>query len=210
MQLILSIFWIFNAHLVPDPPAKKLLDKVQIVYEQAKSLDIQFSYEQSYSDLVGMVKKGQLTSKGEKFRLLLDDLEIYSDGQTQYTYLKKNKEMQISTPDAKENKYHPKNISSLHTSGTHSFRISKKVKEGGIQMIIVDFQSKDKSDPVASILLHIAEKTNQIHKVQWLERNGNKTMVRFSQSQFNKEIEDSIFSPNLQSLKGIHIEDLRE
>lgn len=195
---------------MPDPLAKKLLDKVQNVYEQASTLDIHFSYEQTNADIAGIAKKGQLTSKGEKFRLLLDELEIYSDGQTQYTYLKKNREIQITTPDAKENKYHPKNISSLHTSGSHNFRISKKVKEGGVQMIIVDFQTKDKTDPVASILLHIAEKTNQIHKVQWLERNGDKTIVRFSKSQFNKELEDSVFSPDLQSMKGIHIEDLRE
>jgi outer membrane lipoprotein-sorting protein len=194
----------------PDPQAKKLMDKVHNVYEKANTLDITFKYEQSNSDIVGLTKKGQLISKGPMFKLLLDEIEIYSDGKIQYTYLKKNKEVQITEPDDKENKYHPKHIAEIYQSGTHEYSITKKIKEGGNVLIVVEFKPTDKSDPVSNIKLFISEKTNQIEKVQWFERTGDKTLVTFLKSQFNKSFDDASFTLDTKTLKDIHVEDLRD
>ncbi len=211
MQYLLSVFLILLVPFIkPDPKARKLMDKVHSVYEKAGSLEIGFSYEQTNSDIAGLPKKGQLTAKGEKFKLILDEIEIYSDGKIQYTYLKKNKEVQITEPDDKENKYHPKYIAGMYQSDTHEYSISKKIKEGSKSLIVVDFKSKDKSDPISNIKLFIDEKSNQINKVQWFEQDGDKTVVHFTKSQFNKSIPDSSFVLDVNSLKGIHVEDLRE
>ncbi len=210
MQYILSVLLIsLIPFFKPDPKAKKLMDKVHEIYEHAGSLDIAFKYEQSSSDIVGLAKKGQLMAKGNQFKLILDDIEIYSDGKIQYTYLKKNKEVQITEPDDKENKYHPKYIAGIYQSGTHEYFISKKIKEGGKTLVVVDFRPKDATDPISKIKLFIIEQTNQIAKVQWIEREGNKTIVSFSKSQLNKFIADSSFVLDVKSLKGIHVEDLR-
>jgi outer membrane lipoprotein-sorting protein len=210
MQYLFSVFLILTLPFIkPDPKARKLMDKVHSVYEKASSLDISFSYEQTNSDIAGLSKKGQLLSKGEKFKLILDELEIYSDGKTQYTYLKKNKEVQITEPDDKENKYHPKYISGIYQSDTHEYSISKKIKDGNKSLVTVDFQTKDKTDPISKIKLFIDEKSNQINKVQWIEQDGDKTIVNFSKTQFNKSIPDTSFVLDLKSLKGIHVEDLR-
>jgi outer membrane lipoprotein carrier protein len=193
-----------------DPAAKKILDKVHNYYEKASTLDITFTYQQTTSDIAGLQKKGQLTAKGEMFKLILDELEIYSDGKTQYTYIKKNKEVQITVPGEKESKYHPKQIASIYHSGTHGYSISKKIKEGKKMLTIVDFKPLDKKDHIAKIQLYIDEKTNHMERVQWIDQNGNKTNVKFTKSEFNKEIPDSSFVFDTKSVKGLHVEDLRE
>jgi outer membrane lipoprotein-sorting protein len=208
MSIFLLIAFLFGAN--PDPKAKLLLDKVHKLYEQANSLNIHFRYSQTHSDIAGLNKNGELISKGAKFKLILDELDIYCDGTTQYTYLKKNKEVQITEPNAGENSYHPKHIADIYLSGTHDYAISKKLKEGGIPLIIVEFKPKDKKDPVSSIRLYIEEKNNQIKKVQWTQRDGDKTLVQFTKTQFDKVLSDSLFVPDLKSFKGIHIEDLRD
>ncbi len=193
-----------------EPDARKLLDKVRNFYEQAQSLEIQFTYEQSASDIVGLSKKGQISSKGQMFKLILDDVEIYNDGKTQYTFFKKNKEVQITESESTDNKYHPKNIAALHQSGDYQFKILKKIKEAGKLLTVVEFKSKQKTDAMTTITLYVSEQTKEIHKVNWTESNGNKTMVSFGKSSYNKVLADSSFTLNTRELKGIHIEDLRD
>lgn len=207
-HLLILLFTVSFA--TPDPDAKKLLDQVHNFYTEAGSLDISFTYEQANSDIAGLLKKGRLLSKGKKFKLILDELEIYSDGIIQYTYFKKNKEVQITESEDKQNKYHPKNIAAIYLSGTHEYSINKKTKSAQKSLIQIDFQPIDKVDPISKIKLFVSDKTKQIEKVQWYERNGHKTVVNFSKSEFNKVIPDSSFVLNTKSLKGIHIEDLRD
>lgn len=207
--LQILLFHLLSVTADPEPKAKKLLDKVYAEYEKANTLDIQFTYQLSEADIAGLSKKGQLQAKGDKYILILEDMEIYSDGKVQYTFLKKNKEVQITEPDEKENKYHPKNIAAIYRSGTHVYTISKKLKKEKANIFQLDFTPVDKSDRIAKFSIYIAEQSHQIEKVEWTERKGNKIIVKFNKSTFNKNLPDSLFTLDTKSLKDVHIEDLR-
>jgi outer membrane lipoprotein-sorting protein len=211
MYLLISIF--LSLTIQPNPQqaqARKLLDKVKSLYENASSLEIPFTYEQSKADIAGLSKKGQLYSKGQMFKLILDDFELYNDGKTQYTFFKKNKEVQITDSDSKDNKYHPKYIASIHNSGDYTYKLGKKTREAGHLLTLIEFKPKMNTNPIASLNMYVDEKTNQIQKVQWIETDGNKTSIRFGKCVFDKSMPDSNFTLNINELKGIHIEDLRD
>ncbi|MBK6546892.1 MAG: outer membrane lipoprotein carrier protein LolA [Saprospiraceae bacterium] len=208
LVLLFATQCILFAH--PDPKAKMLLDNVHKQYKKMGTLEIFFSYEQTNDKKNKISNSGQLLSKGSQFKLILPDMEIYSNGKIQYTYLKNNNEVQITTPDEKENKYHPKFLSAIYLSGTHNFSLSGKEKFAGKLLTIVEFIPIDKMESINKIRLYISEKSNLIEKVEWSEKKGNNTIVTFTKTAANNLIPDTAFEFNTKNLKGVHIEDLRE
>lgn len=207
--MVYLAFGLFSAGST-EPAAKKILDKVYQNYERMGTLELQFSYEQKTADRPTVQNKGQLITKDKKFKLLLPEMEIYCDGKVQYTYLKKNNEVQITNPDEMENKYHPKNLASLYKSGTHSYGIAQRIKDPVKPLVVIEFKPKDALDPISKIRLYISEKTNTIEKVQWNERKGVQTTVQFTKSSSSKTHDDQSFILDTKSLYGVHVEDLRE
>lgn len=75
-----------------DTKAKNILDKTVEKYNQSKGISVIFGGSQS----------GKLLLKGEKFQLTTQDVTTWFDGQTQWSYLKQNEEVNISTPTPEE------------------------------------------------------------------------------------------------------------
>lgn len=75
-----------------DTKAKDILDKTVEKYNQSKGISVIFGGSQS----------GKLLLKGEKFQLTTQDVTTWFDGQTQWSYLKQNEEVNISTPTPEE------------------------------------------------------------------------------------------------------------
>ena len=75
-----------------DTKANDILDKTVEKYNQSKGISVIFGGSQS----------GKLLLKGEKFQLTTQDVTTWFDGQTQWSYLRQNEEVNISTPTPEE------------------------------------------------------------------------------------------------------------
>lgn len=91
---LLSFLFLCPAFLQAQSDAKsrEILDKTATAFRQAQSVSISF----------GGTQNGTLLLKGNKFHLTTGDVETWFDGKTQWSYLKQNDEVNISTPTPEE------------------------------------------------------------------------------------------------------------
>ena len=71
-----------------DAKAREILDKTAAAFRQAQAVSITF----------GGTQEGTLLLKGNKFHLNTGDVETWFDGKTQWSYLRQNEEVNVSTP----------------------------------------------------------------------------------------------------------------
>lgn len=104
-----------------DTKAKNILDKTVEKYNQSKGISVIFGGSQS----------GKLLLKGEKFQLTTQDVTTWFDGQTQWSYLKQNEEVNISTPTPEELRaINPYAWLSLYKQGFNYRYSGVKTREG--------------------------------------------------------------------------------
>lgn len=104
-----------------DTKAKDILDKTVEKYNQSKGISVIFGGSQS----------GKLLLKGEKFQLTTQDVTTWFDGQTQWSYLKQNEEVNISTPTPEELRaINPYAWLSLYKQGFNYRYSGVKTREG--------------------------------------------------------------------------------
>lgn len=104
-----------------DTKAKDILDKTVEKYNQSKGISVIFGGSQS----------GKLLLKGEKFQLTTQDVTTWFDGQTQWSYLIQNEEVNISTPTPEELRaINPYAWLSLYKQGFNYRYSGVKTREG--------------------------------------------------------------------------------
>src|SRR5687767_7505734 len=70
-----------------DPDAKKILDAVSAKFRTFKSPQASFAYSvENAQGKVLSTKKGTVTMKGNRFRVSMPGMEIYSDGRTSWNF----------------------------------------------------------------------------------------------------------------------------
>lgn len=75
-----------------DNKAKSILDKVAATYDNSKGMKIEFKGTQ----------KGTLWLKGNRFVLECGGVKSWFDGETQWSYVEENEEVNISSPTPEE------------------------------------------------------------------------------------------------------------
>lgn len=104
-----------------DTKAKNILNKTVEKYNQSKGISVIFGGSQS----------GKLLLKGEKFQLTTQDVTTWFDGQTQWSYLIQNEEVNISTPTPEELRaINPYAWLSLYKQGFNYRYSGVKTREG--------------------------------------------------------------------------------
>lgn len=74
--------------------AKQVLDKAASVVSNKSGVTASFTLKGGQ-----MNDKGTISIKGKKFHATTPDAIIWFDGKTQWTYVKKNDEVNVSTPN---------------------------------------------------------------------------------------------------------------
>src|SRR5688572_18304693 len=80
-----------------DPDAKKLLDAVSAKFKTFASPQASFIYKVENAQGKALsTKKGSVIMKGNKFRVSMDGMDIYSDGKTVWNYDKSANEVTVN------------------------------------------------------------------------------------------------------------------
>ena len=103
-----------------DPKAVEILEKVSDNYQKLNGFSAIFEYTYSTED-EGLIQTntGEVTVKGEKYRLTLDDQEIFNNGNTVWTLIKSSKYKEVTINDVEEDteELTPSNIYSIYKKG---------------------------------------------------------------------------------------------
>lgn len=190
--------------------AQAILDKAAQMYEQSNGIKANFAIhsvvpQQNISESF----EGIIEMKGDKFKLETPDMITWYDGQTQWVYVMRNDEVNVSTPSGDElqltnpavllRQY--KKGFSVQYKGTSTTRQAKSAYD-------ITLIPKKKSD-IQQIDLQIEKMSNIPAAITITDKNKATVSIYISKWETGKNQADSFFSFNESDYPDAEIIDLR-
>jgi len=204
-----------------DALAKTILSKVSEKYRSFEVLktdfDLTIDNQQAGEKIT---QSGTLIAKPKtnKFKVTMYaqgtaakpaiDQEIISDGKTQWTYLKKDNEVQINNADKSEEGFNPAKIFTMYEHG-YKYIYNGEVKAGGGTCQEIDLTPEDIQKPFFKVRLLIDKEKKQIRSALIFDKNGNHYTYTLRNFTGNPPAPDNTFSFDVKEHKGIETVDLR-
>lgn len=196
-----------------DPEAKAILDKTKMLYESFKTMEANFTMEIEIPEEDVEVQQGKLIQSGKKFQLSLPDIQIYNDGTTVWTYMKGNKQVQISDAEDIEDSEDfltPNDILKMYERGDFFYVLMNVAKEGNTPIKQIEFKPKDPDSEYSKMRLTINSKNNQIKRIKMFSKDGSRFTLKIDELATNKSYTDGSFKLDTKALpKDTSVEDLR-
>lgn len=190
--------------------AQAILDKAAQMYEQSNGIKANFAIhsvvpQQNISESF----EGIIEMKSDKFKLETPDMITWYDGQTQWVYVMRNEEVNVSTPSGDElqltnpavllRQY--KKGFSVQYKGTSTTRQAKSAYD-------ITLIPKKKSD-IQQIDLQIEKMSNIPAAITITDKNKATVSIYISKWETGKNQADSFFSFNESDYPDAEIIDLR-
>ncbi|HEY8782218.1 MAG TPA: outer membrane lipoprotein carrier protein LolA [Mucilaginibacter sp.] len=204
-----------------DAAAKAILEKVSEKYRayNVVKTDFDFTLDNQQAG-IKETQSGTLIAKSRsnKFRVTIFSpetsakpeiaQEIISDGKTQWTYLKKDNEVQINNTDKSGQGLNPAQIFTIYEHG-YKYIYNGDVKIGGKTYQQIDLTPEDIKKPFFKIRLSIDKKKKQIYSALIFDKNGNRYTYTLRGFVPNIQVPDNTFSFDPKMHKGVEVVDLR-
>ena len=185
--------------------AKEILDKMSANYQAFEAYNAQFVYR-FINEMDGFEEtvSGELLVSGERFRLRLAGQEVFCDGQTLWTYIEENNEVNIDNYYPEEMEMSPTRIYDAYKKGFAISLISTTSKEAVINLV-----PEDVDQNFNSIDLKIDLESNTL--LSWIIRDKGGNEYHYAISSIDPQVKpvpsDFVFKPQLYP--GVEIIDLR-
>lgn len=176
--------------------AKQILDKTAAVVSNKNGASANFSIKGK-----NLNTSGSITIKGNKFCADTPQATVWNDGKTQWTYMKANGEVNISTPtEAQQQAMNPYKFVNIYKNG---FRLNMKDVAGGWQ---IHLYATNQKRSIKEMYITIG-KNYQPKTIKMRQNNG---WVTINVTNFKtKKTSDSMFRFNPKKYPGAEIIDLR-
>lgn len=176
--------------------AKKILDKAAAKVSLKSGTQMSFNIS---GDKIGQ-QSGTITIKGKKFNARTNSAIVWFDGTTQWTYLKKNEEVNVSTPNAsQQSQMNPYSFIQLYKSG-YALSLDKSASGNMVHLVA----QKNQSIKEMYILV---DANNNIKQVKMKQKAGWTTINVTSVKSIN--VSDSAFKFNASDCPNAEVIDLR-
>ena len=216
--ILTTTTWVFAQK---DVSAKAILSKVSEKYKTYDVLKTDFDFtidNQQAGEKVTQSGTIVVKPKLNKFKVSIYgpeggakpaiEQEIISDGKTQWTYLKKDNEVQINTPDNSDEGLNPAKIFTIYEHG-YKYLYNGDVKAGGKICQEIDLTPEDINKSFFKIRLLIDKAQKQIYSALIFDKNGSHYTYTLRNFSGNATAADNTFSFDMKEHKGVEMVDLR-
>jgi len=220
--LVISVILItasYTAFAQKDADAQKILSTLSKKYRSYDLIKADFTF--TLEDQQAGVKEtqtGTLVSrpKANKFKVSIysqDDKatitqEIISDGKSQWTYIKKDKEAELSDVDHSEDNLNPAQLFTIYEHG-YKYIYTGDEKVDGKVCQIVDLTPEDAKKPFFKVRLTIDKAKKQIYSALIFDKNGNRYTYVIRTFTPNPKVPETIFTFDKKDHPGVEVVDLR-
>lgn len=205
-----------------DAAAKAILNQVSEKYKTYNIVKSDFTFTiDNQQDNIQQAQDGILIVQGKtnKYKLTLFgttapnktdvEQEIISDGKNQWTYLKKDKEVQLTNVDHSDESFNPAQLFTMYDKGykyifTNSISIKGKVYQ------VVDLTPEDINKSFFKIRLTIDKVKKQIYSALIFDKSGSKYTYTLRSFIPNIAAPDNTFTYDAKSHPGVELVDLRQ
>lgn len=189
--------------------AKLVLDRTAAAFEKADGIQADFSMEAFNKGIALGKATGTIRLKGEKFVLETSETVSWFDGKTQWSYLVQNDEVNISTPTEEELQgMNPYSLLYLYRKG-FDCRLGTEKSFGGKSVYEVVLVAKDKKQPLAEIVLYVAETTYEPVFIAVEQRDGSRSEITIARYRTGLKWTDSTFVFDKNKYPTAEVVDLR-
>lgn len=175
--------------------AKALLDKVVSKAKSYKNMVIDFKYAINNSaENVNQENKGTVMLQGNKYVLSFMGVTKIFDGKKIYTIVPEDEEITITNNDESDpNTMSPNKIFTFFKKG---FKYSMDIKQpmAGKTIQYVKLTPSSVTDKRKEILIGIDTKTNHIHNLIEVGKNGTRTTLTVTTFKFNQTLAKNQFT----------------
>lgn len=201
---------ITSSPVTPVPDAAAILDKAAAVYENANGLTAAFTLR-THSDATRTTEsfEGTIDMKGDKFVLNTPDMVTWFDGRTQWTYVGRNDEVNVSTPTGDELQFtNPALLLRTYKKGfTPSYK-GESTAPNGKAAYEIELAPKKKGD-ILKVTLQIEKLTHYPASITLEGKNGLSHTIRISKLKTNVNQPDGFFVFKEADFPDAEIIDLR-
>ena len=202
-----------------DVAAKAILSQVSAKYKQYDVVKADFTFTLDNTQAgVKDTQNGTLVakSKSNKFNVTIYNpqdkadatQQIISDGKTQWTYLKKDNEVQVNTASTNGDGLNPAQIFTIYEHG-YKYIYNGESKVAGKVYQEIDLTPEDISKTYFKVRLHIDKEKKQIYSALIFDKNGNRYTYTIRTFAPNVKVPDSFFTFDPKAHKGVELVDLR-
>jgi outer membrane lipoprotein-sorting protein len=201
----------FVASAQKDQQAESILNKVSEKYQSLSGLTAAFEY--TYSTSPGDVAEkssGQVAVKGDKYKLVLNDQEIYNNGKTVWTYIKSNsfKEVTINTVEDNTDELTPSNIYNIYKKG-YTYKLLGEKAQNGTVVQEIELSAERRNSQFQRIKLFVDKAKMDLIGWEIQDEMGGVFSYRFREINTQADLPDSHFVFDIQKHPGVEVIDLR-
>lgn len=193
---------------------KSVLDKVASVNNGYKTILADFKFKTSSQGKEEYIKSGKFLIKGNKYKLVMDDMEVLFDGKDNYTYIPKNKEVNITKPEpSKIDKgdfffSNPRDVFKGYNKNFKS-AFSKESSKDNNNQYLIDLFPTDLKTKYTRVRMSVQKQTYHINNMTLFLKDGTLYNLEFSNFKPNAEIQDKEFVFDLKKYPGAEVNDMR-
>lgn len=205
-----------------DAEAKAILNQVSAKYKSYNIVKSDFTFViDNPQAQETQTQQGTIIvqSKANKFRLSLYsqdptaknqvEQEIITDGKTQWTYNKKDKEVQVNKVDNADQNFNPAQIFTIYEKGYKYIYTGSETLKGRVYQII-DLTPEDIDKSFFKIRLMIDKTKKQIYSALIFDKSGNKYSYTIRTFVPNVQVPESTFTFDTKAHPGVEVVDLKQ
>lgn len=213
MYAVVALLFAFTAgqaQTQSDPEAKKVLDAVSAKFRTYKAPQASFTYQvENAQGKVLSSKKGTVNMKGNKYKVTMGTMEIFSDGRTSWNYDKSTNEVTVSGVDLGGSAMTPQKLFTNFYDRDFLYKMNGEKKVAGKTVQEVELTPTDKTKPFHKVYVLIDKATKTIYSARFLEKNGNRYSYTINSLNPNATVTDAAFVFDKSKYPGVEVVDLR-
>ena len=205
-----SVILFAQAQTKSDPEAKKILDAVSVKFKayQAPQADFTYKIENAQGKVLS-TKKGKVIMKGNRYRVSMPGMEIYSDGRTSWNYDKSANEVTVSGVEGSGSGMTPQKLFTNFYDKDFLYKLNGEKKEGGKTVQEIEMTPTDKTRPFHKVYVLVDKASKSIYSAKFLEKSGNRYSYTINSLKSNATVSDADFVFDKKKFPGVEVVDLR-
>ena len=217
---ILLFFVTTSAFAQKDVQAKAILSPLSQKYKSYNAIKSDFTFTlDNAQDNMKASQNGTLIvePKTNKFRITLYsqnsakaniEQEIISDGKSQWTYNKKDKEVQQTNADKSSDGFNPAQLFTIYEHG-YKYLYTGDQKMAGKTYQVIDLSPESDKNQYFKIRLMIDKVKKQIYSAMIFDKNGSKYNYVITSFTPNEPVTTDTFTFDTKAHPGVEVVDLR-
>ena len=190
--------------------AKSILDKTAEAFRKAGGVKADFTVKVITDGLIEGVEHGTIQLKGEKFVLKTTDIVTWFDGKTQWSYVAKNDEVNVSNPTQEElQQINPYTFLYMYQKG-FSYKLGTVKTFQGKAVWEVVLTANDKKQELESITLYVTkERYEPLYILLQQRAHPTRNAITVTGYQTGQKYADTLFTFDRKQYPSAEIIDLR-